>query len=439
MFNSESRLEVEIIALTTAGGLARHQGKVLFVPGALPGDRCQVEIVAERESYSNARLLGVITPSPDRIEPPCSYFKDCGGCPWQNCAYPAQLRAKTGLVQDAMARIAGLATEVPECLPSPAQFGYRRRIRLLFSGGRLGFRPRMSRDICAVKSCPVASPALNQLLPVLEKALRQQGRRLGVEEVAIRESAMTGELQILLAGKAPHWGSCALALKEAQGQVPKLVSGGTARRFSRQHIGKVNQMMAGEVIWERFGETEAAISPGSFSQANPEAFHSLYHQIGEWAREGSVTDEGWGTRAIDLYSGVGITSLLLARHFPSVVAVEENAEANGSAQHSASRVGLGKRINFITGRAGAVLPTLVTPGVDIILLNPPRVGVEKGLVANITRLAPKTVIYLSCNPATLARDIKEMIAGGYRLKGMVVQDAYPQTAHVETLVRLERG
>ena len=443
MSNSQSKLSVEIIALTGAGGLARHQGKVLFVPDALPGDLCQVEIVAERENYSIARLLRVTTPSPDRIEPLCPSFSDCGGCPWQNYAYPAQLKAKTQLVQDALTRIAGLTTEVPECLSSPAEFGYRRRIRLLFSGGKLGFRRGKSRELSAIRSCMVVSSGINQLLPRLEKALCRQGRRMGVEEVEMRESAMSGELQVLLTGKAPHWGSCALALKEVREQVPRLVSGGSARRFSKQHTGKVNQMLAGEVIWERFGETEVAISPGSFSQANPEAFHSLYRQIDEWAKEAAVTKEGWGRRAIDLYSGVGVTSLLLAKYFHSVVAVEESREANIWAEHSAGRAGLDKQIRFITGRVGAVLPTLATPGAELILLNPPRVGAEKGLMAEIMRhsprLSPQVVVYLSCNPATLARDIKELVGAGYRLSGMVVQDGYPQTAHVETLVRMERG
>jgi 23S rRNA (uracil1939-C5)-methyltransferase len=359
---------------------------VVFVPDVAPGDRVRVRLTASRARFARARVEELVEAGPSRTDPLCPVFGSCGGCSWQHVGYPVQIEAKAAILADALRRLGGLSLPGKlRVLPSPAPYGYRGRARVLVAGGRVGFRRRRSHAVCATRRCPI-------LVPELDAALAR---------LADHPPRRDGEWELALGAK------------------------GAVRAAPLGRAGR------GDALEVEVGGERLRVSPGVFVQSNALLLRELVDAVHEAA--------GSGACAFELYAGAGFLTLGLARRFARVVAVEGSRAAAADLRHNLAAAGLG-RVEVV---AGGVEGVLASPGrlperADVAVVDPPRTGLPAGGAEALARLEPRRLVVLSCDPATLARDLAALVAGGYRLRALEGFDLFPQTPHVEALAVLER-
>jgi 23S rRNA (uracil1939-C5)-methyltransferase len=384
-------LEVEIERILPGGmGLAHAEDMTVLVALAAPGDRALVRLKERRGRVWFASIVEIRKASPVRIEPPCPYFGRCGGCDFQQLTYPAQLEAKIEIVRDCLRRIARI--EPPGeilIIESPAEWRYRSRAEWQRDRERFGYFERGSHRICDVVECPVITEPLQDALTTL------RGERDSLPDNVREFQAVAGdEGEVALAPNA---------------------SGG---KNSREVVRVVN---------------------GESYLFDAECFFQINHTLLSSLVDEAVKDAK-GQSAIDLYCGVGLFTLPLARKFEHVTGVESNRAATRYARLNLSNAG---RTNWqietaqvgewITKNKDELKP------VDLLLLDPPRAGAEAETVRAILELRPGRIVYVSCDPATLARDLKSLVAdGAYTLDSLIALDMFPQTHHVETIAKLSK-
>ncbi|HEX8145314.1 MAG TPA: class I SAM-dependent RNA methyltransferase [Pyrinomonadaceae bacterium] len=385
----DATVEVLIERILPGGaGLAHAGGRTIFVGLAAPGDRLRVRINQTRGKAAFASIMEVIEPSPHRAEPPCPYFGRCGGCDFQQLSYEAQLDAKVSIIRDCLRRIARL--EPPAEIPitaSPSVWHYRSRAQWQFDPqhARLGYFERGSHSVCDVSQCPVLVPELQDALT----RLRQRARE-GTLPRATEFQAVAGD--------------------EGASLSPPV--GPTESRWVSRTIG------AGRY---RF-------SADGFFQINHELLPSLIE---------AALGDAQGESAIDLYCGVGLFTLPLARRFARVVGVESNEAAVSDARSNLRAAQLSNAAFEVAKVSEWLKAAAHEKGpVDLILLDPPRAGAEEDAISSIAALRPGRISYVSCDPATLARDLKHLIEHAYRLDSIAAFDMFPQTHHVETVAHL---
>jgi 23S rRNA (uracil1939-C5)-methyltransferase len=378
-------VELRIDALSAGGdGVGRlADGRVVFVPLTAPGDRVRARLASLRPRFARAELEEVLEPGPSRVAPRCPVFGVCGGCAWQHVAYEAQCEAKRAIVEDALRRIGRLAPPPVTFRASPEPYAYRSRTRVLVERGRVGYRRRKSHALCAVESCPV-------LTPPVDAALR-----------ALADAPPKGDGEWELAAAAS--GVAVHPVRGAGKPVEIAVDGGSLRA-----------------------------SPGVFFQAHAGLHEALVEAVAE--------DAGAGGLALELFAGAGFFTLRLARAFARVVAVEAQAEAAEDLRHNLARAGC-EAVRVVEARVEAALEAPDLLGgerPDVVVLDPPRAGLAPGAAERIAALAPRRIVYLSCDPATHARDLAVLTAPGFALERVQAFDLFPQTPHVEALARLGR-
>ena len=390
-------LELTVEKLVPGGeGLARHEGKVVFIPGTLPGERIRARLTESKKDYARAEVLEVLEPSPERIVPPCPVAGRCGGCDWQHIGYAAQLLQKTAMAADALRRIGGM--EWPGLGIEPGEpWRYRNRAQLHRApGGGMGFLARGSHDVVPVTTCPVADPSLDALL-------------------APEAAPAAGSARFMAWGHAGRGGT---------GGARALAAMGNAA--GREHENDA-AAEGGEISVDILGKT-IRFDLRCFFQSNA----GMVEKLIPYALEGLS-----GTTAMDLYCGVGLFGAFLADHFRSVIAVEENASSLAYARKNIP----GAEHVFLQGR----LEDLVLQGSlggpdaapEAVIVDPPRPGLDQAVRDWLIERMPPRLVYVSCNPATMARDLKSLTASGFVVKDMRLFDFYPQTAHVEAVARLE--
>lgn len=371
-------------------GLAHAQGRTLLVSLAAPGDRLRVRVTETRGKVSFASIAEILEPSPRRVEPPCPYFGRCGGCDFQQLSYDAQLDAKVSIVKDCLRRIAHL--EPPEEIhitPSPDAWHYRSRAQWQHDAltRRLGYFERNSHRVCDVAHCPVLVPSLQDAF----KDLRVQINAQASLHDATEFEAVAGDDGVSI------WPSFD---EETDAREVLRVVAGERYRFSARGFFQINHELLAPLV-------RAAIS------------------------------DARGDTAIDLYCGAGLFTLPLARRFSRVFAIEADRAAIHYAKHNLTNAQLDNaqthhaRVgDWLKENAHSFAP------VDFILLDPPRAGAEEGATGGIISLRPRRIAYVSCDPATLARDLKELTAANYKLDTIAAFDMFPQTHHVETVAHL---
>jgi 23S rRNA (uracil1939-C5)-methyltransferase len=394
-------MEVTIERILPGGfGLAHAEGKTVMVALAAPGDRLRVCIDRVKGSVAFASIEEVIESSRDRVEPPCPYFGRCGGCDFQQLNYEAQLAAKVEIIKDCLHRIGSIAN-VPEfeIIPAPNEWHYRARAQWQYDAGRkrLGYFEGGSRRVCDVAECAVLVPDLQDEL----ESLRRQMTTGSLAEDARYFRVVVGDEGVAFS------------------------SGIRSPTVSEGHLREILRTIGGETY---------ALNAESFFQANIDLLPRLI--------SAAIGDTS-GETAVELYSGVGLFTLPLARRFKHVIAVEDDAEAASFALMNLANSGLMNAQVEKSDVAGWLEKNLERAGddgaldrVDFLLLDPPRTGAESRVIGGILQLSPKRICYVSCDPATLARDLKKLIAGGYSLDSIVAFDMFPQTHHVETVVHL---
>ena len=430
---------LSIESLAYGGDSIAHleDGRTAFVRGGCPGDLVSAEIVEERDRFVRAEVLEIITPSADRVTPPCPYFGACGGCTWQHIAYPAQLAAKRRAVVDALTRIGKIAdadTLVADTVASPLEYGYRNKIELVAdtSSGRLriGFHRAGSDEIISVDECLLLPPKLRKAPKALGGALRYivGEQDLGIMRVALRAATNARDVEIALWGTPGPFPrkvvatTLGTALKSTS--LVRVLNKGTAKE---RKIAGV-EVLAGKGFWrERLLGVTFAISAPSFFQVNTKAAEKMLELV-----LAGLHPDGMD-RVLDLYAGAGTFTLPLAALAGETVAVESASSAVRDLRRNLESEDLWAEV--IGGDATRELPEL--GHFDLAVVDPPRAGLQPEAVTALAGTMARRIAYVSCDPATLARDAEALVANGYRLVSATPVDLFPQTYHVETVAFFE--
>jgi 23S rRNA (uracil1939-C5)-methyltransferase len=415
-------------------------GKATFLEGALPGEVVRAAVWKDKRDYREARLIEVLQPSPLRVVPPCSHFGRCGGCTLQHAAYEGQLQIKAGFLSEALQRIGKLG-EVPmrPIVPSLSPFGYRNKMEFSFAwedGLRFGLHPRGNfRRVVDLQECPISGfPARDFLARARDWALREglsawdEKTHVGaLRNLLVRTSVTGGTVMIdLVLGEeadAERMERFAELWPEATVLVSLNQSWGDSHRVDGQWLLRGEGALVEELDGLRF-----RISPRSFFQTNTLAARNLYREVLACARESGAN------RALDLYCGTGTITCALGREMEEVWGVELIAESVEDARRNAELNGI-KHVHFRQGLVEKVLPDLGR--FDLAVLDPPRSGLHPDTLAFLTEAPFPYLVYVSCNPATLARDLKGL-SERYEILRVTPFDLFPQTFHVEAVVYLVR-
>jgi len=385
------QLEVTAERLAYGGfAVARHDGLALFVPFAAPGDRLVVEITELHDRHGKARIVEVLAPSPHRRAPRCRHFADCGGCQFQHVDYQEQLRQKAEFVHDALVRTGGLEVAPPIEVRHAAEWGYRARTQLKVHYRQLGFHRPFTNEIVEIEECPVLAAPLEQALPELRAALR-----------ALPDGQRVHQVE----GACGHGGAS----------------------WAPDLPGVRKDLVEHRVLGFRY-----FVEPESFFQGN----HLLVDELVRHATAdpaGSANGSARSGLAFDLYAGVGLFTLPLSRRFARVVAVEDERRAATLGRVNTKQNGCDNVHYYRETTERFLRQNKERP--DLVLIDPPRVGCKPALKALLALAAPRFV-YVSCDPTTLARDLKTLTMGGYAIESVVAFDMFPQTFHVETVAHL---
>ncbi len=408
------RLELELVDMAFRGeAVGRFDGRVVFAAYGIPGERVEVELYKRRSRFARGRVVAVQNPSPFRVPAPCPYFGECGGCQWQHIDYPKQLEFKQKVVADQLGRIGHF--EDPPVRPVIGMvdpWHYRNHARFSVDyDGRLGFMKLESHDFLGIDYCLIMQEPINEVLR------RLQGKVPKLHQVVVRSSLRTGQILV-----EPH--HPAIPWDEAWR----------------------DDYLEEELLGRRF-----RVSPPSFFQVNtkPERRDLSwlirpgwgYPPVGDYSMADILgllviryVDPTGVETVVDAYSGVGTFGVILADKVRRVIGIEESRSAVRDSRYNSQGL---PNFEMIEAKTEAVLPTLDVP-VDAVILDPPRVGCAPEVMTALLKLAPPKVIYVSCDPATLARDLRILVDGGYRLVEVQPLDMFPQTYHIESVSVLVR-
>ncbi|MCC7365010.1 MAG: class I SAM-dependent RNA methyltransferase [Dehalococcoidia bacterium] len=381
-------LTVRVESLVFGGAALAHleDGRVVFVSQAAPGELVEATVDRTHADYIEAVAIKVLEPSPDRVEPPCPLFGECGGCQLQHMTYAAQLAAKEAVVREQIRRIGHLDDSVVQPIVGAADpWAYRNHVR--FSTGKkwgdVGFISRRGRGLLKVDRCPIADPWVNATLP------RLQGRGAGLHQIQVRHCAATES-----------------SLVQPQ------IAGLEAETGQKAYV-------------EELGGRRFVVSASAFFQVNSAQAEQMVRLVGEAL-------PARGELLVDAFAGVGTFAVIFADRFESVIAIEESHSA---AKDALVNIEQTPNVDMRAGKVEDLLP-LLERAPDAILLDPPRPGCMPQVLDAIGRFRPTVVVYVSCNPATLARDLRILVDSGYQVDRVTPLDMFPQTGHIECVARL---
>ena len=382
-------IEAKIEKIVPRGlGLAFAENLTVLVPLAAPGDVARVKIRDIKKRMAFADIVELKEPGPKRIAPPCPHYGVCGGCDFQHLSYEAQLEAKVGIIRDCLHRIGKIEYdgEIP-VIASPQQFEYRSRARWHVDREKqkIGYFARDSHKVIDIATCPILTPGMQSTLDHLRTSIEWQMFWSESPEI----EAVSGE-------------------------------GGRISTYSREWPEP-----AAEISIDIAGETYAYTAE-TFFQANRFLIEQLI---------ATAIGKASGGTAFDLYCGVGLFALPLARHFKKVIGVEENSVSIGLAQKNAKTAGL-QNLDLLNKSVEYFLQNNKTKKIDFCLIDPPRSGTAKAVIPRLAELRPEHISYVSCEPSILARDLRLLVDAGYKINSITAIDLFPQTHHVETVVRL---
>ena len=407
--------------------LARLEGKAVFVPLALPGETVRARITQNKSGYSTAELVSIVSASPERLDPRCPHFGSCGGCNYQHTDYATQLAFKQAILRETLERAA---------VPAPAAIGvlaadpwaYRNRIRIAFdANGNPGYRGRRSHDLVPIRECPIAAPLLITAAQAAAEALARVPANLRPHELLLFCNSEESALLATLFTGGPEQLRVETIAQQLHEHVPalkglELATGGRPGRPPQM----LAQWGAASLIYRAAG-FEYRVDNGAFFQVNRWLIDSFV---------GHVIGDARGELAWDLYAGVGLFARQLAARFVKVIAVESAPTATSALTANlagtAGEAIAESTLEFLRSRSGLARP-------ELIIVDPPRTGLDGGVSALIAEVTAPRLVYVSCDPATLARDLKVLLAGGYGIESITLADLFPQTFHLETVVRLRHS
>lgn len=442
--------DIDIEDLGSRGeGVGRVDGYTLFIEGALPGERVKAKITKVNKNYGFAKLMKVLEEAPARLDPICEYFGRCGGCQLQHMAYESQLKYKTQTVSDALIRIGKL--EDIDVLPAigmedPTRYRNKAQFPVGMDGKKavLGFFGRRSHDIVDMDSCLIQHSVNDKITAIVRKFIDkykipvydEKAHRGIIRHVVTKVGFSTGEIMVVIVTngkKLPH-SDILVSMLRAEIEGLESIVQNINSKDTNVILGRENIVLWGrDYIVDAIGEYKFRISPLSFFQVNPVQTEVLYEKALKYAKlSGKET-------VFDVYCGIGTISLFLAKHSKKVYGIEIVEDAVEDARKNAKLNGI-QNAEFIVGAAERIVPDMVRNGIrpDVVVLDPPRKGCDRELLEAIAKVEPSRIVYVSCNPATLARDLGHLKEYGYSACEMQPVDMFPYTVHVETVVLMSR-
>ena len=446
-------LRIERLSSDGSGVAHSADGEAVFVPGTAPGDEARVRIVKDCGRYAFGILDELLTPSPDRIPVDCPVAGPCGGCSLRHLDYAAELRAKQESVLDAFRRIGGLEVPVLDILPSPEVDRYRNKVQFPVGVDKngvpcIGFYAGRTHRIVPCPDCKLQPGVLNEIGNALCAFFAQQGIRPYDEQsgkglvrhIFLRRGAHSGQIMVCLVctrAKLPHAEQLCTALREQFPAISTILLNVNAKN-TNVILGSENHILYGPgYIEDTLCGVPVRLGPLSFYQVNTLAAERLYGVAAQYAQ--LTPDE----TLLDLYCGMGTIGLSMADQCRELIGVEIVPEAIESAKANAARMGeaVAAKSRFFCADAGQAATQLAAEGLhpDIVMLDPPRKGCDEATLSAVVRMAPRRVVYVSCNPATAARDAAWLEKNGYHAEKVQPVDLFPRTKHVETVVLLSKG
>ncbi|MED1605974.1 23S rRNA (uracil(1939)-C(5))-methyltransferase RlmD [Cytobacillus kochii] len=441
-------IDVTFEDLTHEGaGVAKVDGYPLFVPNALPGEKAQIKVLKTSKGYGFGKLIETYEESPYRVTAPCPIYKECGGCQLQHLSYEGQLLAKQKQVRDVLTRIGKLENvTVHPTIGMSDPWRYRNKSQVPIGeheGGLIGgFYQQRSHQIIDMKSCLIQQEKNDEVIQKVKEICNKNGVRAYDEQrhkgdlrhIMARYGLVTGDVMIVLVTKAkdlPNRKKIIADITENIAGVKSIVQNVNPKKTNVIMGDETRVLWGQEVIYDYIGDVRFAISARSFYQVNPEQTKVLYDKALEYA---ALTGK---EEVIDAYCGIGTISLFLAQKAKSVFGVEIVPEAIEDAKRNAELNNI-TNANFAVGKAEEVIPAWYEKGhkADVLVVDPPRKGCDEALLQTIIDMKPKKVVYVSCNPGTLARDLRVLEDGGYRTVEVQPVDMFPQTTHVECVAQL---
>ena len=440
-------VRIEIADVTAEGaGVGKYEGMAVFVPLTAVGDVIDAKIVKVKPNYAYGIIDKIIKPSKSRIEPDCPYFKKCGGCVLRHINYTSELEIKENRVKQALVRIAGADIKSGGIAGAENINAYRNKAQFPFSASyEAGFFAPRSHRVIPIKNCPLLPKEFNEIANCVSVFLEKNGIPVYDEEskkglvrhLYIRKGAVSQEIMVVLVingDTLPYADRLITMLKSLLGERLKSVQININKKATNVILGDKNKALYGNgFITDTLCGIKLRLSPFTFYQVNHEMAQKLYKKVKEYAKPK-------GKNIIDLYCGAGSIGLSLADEAKSVTGVEIVPEAVDDARINAAENNI-KNAKFFCGDAKTAAATLASEGIraDVVIVDPPRKGCEKELLYTIANdFAPERIVYVSCDPATLARDIKILLSLGYSAEEYTVFDMFPRTGHVETVVKLIR-
>jgi 23S rRNA (uracil1939-C5)-methyltransferase len=425
---------VKIEKLVDSGaGLGRVDGRVVFVPRTLPGETVEARVTTVKKGYAEALPEKILTASPNRVEPPCPVFGSCGGCQWQHIAYHAQLEEKVNILREDLARIGKISdANVLPPIPAPEPYEYRTRIQLKTDLSKkppeIGFYESGSHRIVPFDRCLIAAPAINEAVWKIRSVLTEfkNGPKY-ITEVHVHQSGARGKLLLRIIGMNAPREAVNRLFDEFEREIPDLVSqvyyGRSGQRFIRKR----------DYLLEEYKGVRFRISDRSFAQVNWRQTGPLVETLLEFA---ALTES---ESVLELYSGIGTFGLFLAGGAKEMDGFDEDPHAVKDAVYNTAQKGL-SRCRFERKPAIEAVRDLLKGkrSFDCVVLDPPREGVNRSVLKSIRKFRPSRIVYVSCHPASLARDLRILAESGWRVGRIQPIDLFPQTHHLEVIAEILR-
>ncbi|NLZ51950.1 MAG: 23S rRNA (uracil(1939)-C(5))-methyltransferase RlmD, partial [Thermoanaerobacteraceae bacterium] len=429
-------------------GIGKINSMTVFVENAIIGEKCLIKIVKSKKDYAIAKIIKILEPSAYRVEPLCTSTKQCGGCNLSHMSYKGQLMFKTEKVKDSLRRIGHIATSVYNTLGMKTPWQYRNKTQhpVGMHGNYIviGFYEKGTHNIVETKDCLLQHPIVNEVLSTVKTWMVQYdipaydeiAHRGLVRHVVTRVGYRTGEVMVIVVANGRELPFASSLIDKLANNIPPLKSVVLNVNTKKTNVilGSENIPLYGRpYIYDYIGDIKYRISPLSFFQVNPIQVKTLYDKALEYAQlTGSET-------VIDLYCGIGTITLFLAKRAKKVYGIEVVPEAISDAIYNAKMNGI-DNVEFIQGAAETIMPELAAKGIkpDVIVVDPPRRGCDEKTLAAMVKVLPDRIVYVSCNPATLARDLRYLEDRGYKTEKVQPVDMFPQTAHVECVTLMSR-
>jgi 23S rRNA (uracil1939-C5)-methyltransferase len=402
MAHSSTKLDITIEKLVYGGdGLARLNGQVVLTPFVLPGERATVETLEQKPGLVRSKLIALHETAGERVDPCCPYFGRCGGCHYQHAGYEAQLGFKRAILAETLRRVGKLEPPEEIRVIAAEPWHYRNRAQFHIQGNEIGYLEARSNRLCGIEQCPISSPRINQAITALGQMLRDTRWPRFVRAIEVFTNEEQVQLNVL----------------ESERPV--------AQRFFDWCAETIPGFVPGALDYATAGATYR-VSGGSFFQVNRFVLDQMVAE---------ATGDAAGESALELFAGVGLFSLPLAKRFAKLTAVESGTGALRDLRFNAERAGVA--VEAHQSSVDAFLANLAAAP-DFVLADPPRSGLGKVAVRELLRLKPACITIVACDPATLSRDLAAFLAGGYRLEKLTMVDLFPQTYHIEAIARLSR-